>query len=334
MRAFRHCLVVCLFTGACASNAPLPPEPALCPRLEAGVNTHLDNDARLEEALALGARWIRVDVNWPALEPQPGVWDFRSLDPMLDKACELGLQVYASVITTPPWASSQGGGNAVPRSVAWRGFLRSLVRHSRGRIAVYGIWNEPNLPENWAGSVADYVDVLLRPAYQEVHAGDPQARVAGPDLAHLYSAPIDPLSFLKGLRRAGAAKCLDILSWHLYGGEDFQSKVTGFYAGKLLYRPGLEQMLQSSGWQGQELWVTELGVRSDDGGEELQVVRLAQQWLLLRSLGWVKKAFIYQLRDDQGGSEKWGLLRSDGSAKPAFLEMQRLILASEGAEAQ
>jgi hypothetical protein len=331
MRAFRSSLLlVWLLAGACASGpsflrrpAAIPPPPS--PDLDAGINTHLDAGPRLAQVVDLGAHWIRVDVNWSGLQPSPGAWDTRSLDPILDRACELGLQVYACLISTPPWASSNGQNTGVPDPAAWRAFVRRLAMYSRGLIAVYGIWNEPDLEEEWAGSAQQYVSVLLRPAYQEIKAADPHARVAGPDLALLYSARIGPLKFLKALRKAGAADCLDILSCHIYGGDDFQSKLNGFYAGPVLYRPGLKQMLRRSGWQGKELWMTEVGVNVRDGGDELQAVRLAQEWLTLGSLGWVRKAFVYQLGDDSAEGDQWGLLRSDGSPRPAYLEMRRLF---------
>jgi hypothetical protein len=329
MRAFVLGLFLTFFCGACASDAiyapPGPVSGAPTSKPQLGVNIHIDSGPRLDKVRDLGASWVRMDVNWSQLEAQPGQWDYRVLDAVLKRAKALHLNVYACLISPPAWASSNRQSNGVPDPAAWRAFVRAVARHSQGRIAAYGIWNEPNLEESWAGTVEQYVDVLLKPAFEEIRAADPQAKVAGPDLAHLYSARIDPLTFFLELKRLGGDAYLDVLSHHLYGGDDLQAKVQGIFFGPIRYRPGLLQMLDQAGLSGKELWITEWGVNSQDRSEELQCVWMAEQWAYLSSLRQVRKIFVYHLADDAGNAERWGLLRADGSPKPGYLVLKNLL---------
>ena len=292
-----------------------------------GVNVHAPEGETLMRLLDLvrEARigWIRIDFIWGRVEPVKGTRDYRLYDDIVREARSRGIEVYASLIGTPAWASDGPPGNGVPRDVAdWRAFVSESARRYRGRVKAWGVWNEPNLGRFWAGSRAQYVDVLLRPASEEIRKGDPDALVCGPELAHLTTGGADWYGWLLDvLRRAGDT--IDVVTHHVYdrggnasttfgGDPTFWSRVA----------PSVREVLRAA-HAGQPVWLTETGWASNEVGEASQsrfLVGLYSDWFgRPGELPWVRKIFSYELIDDGSvGIPRWGLLRPDRSPKPGY----------------
>ena len=185
-----------------------------------GVNAHAPggDDLRflLDRAEAARIGWIRIDFVWGWVEPVRGQRDYALYDDIVREARARGIEVYASLVGTPAWATDGSPGIGVPRDVAdWRAFVSESARRYRGRVKAWGVWNEPNLAGFWSGSRAQYVDVLLRPAAEEIRKADPDALVCGPELAHLKSGGADWYDWLLDvLRRAGDV--IDVVTHHVY----------------------------------------------------------------------------------------------------------------------
>ncbi len=60
--------------------------------------------ANLDAVRNAGATWIRLDVDWSQIEPNPGSSDFSGPDRVVDAARSRGLQVLAIATYTPRWA--------------------------------------------------------------------------------------------------------------------------------------------------------------------------------------------------------------------------------------
>jgi len=60
--------------------------------------------ANLDAVRNAGATWIRLDVDWSQIEPNPGSSDFSGPDRVVDAARSRGLQVLAITTYTPRWA--------------------------------------------------------------------------------------------------------------------------------------------------------------------------------------------------------------------------------------
>jgi len=90
------------------------------------------------------------------------------------------------------------------------------------RIDAYEIGNEPNLIEEWGSNPdpAAYAE-LLRIAYREIKAADPDALVVSAGLAPVGgggdAGHMDDLAFLRGMYEHGAAAHFDVLSVHPFG---------------------------------------------------------------------------------------------------------------------
>jgi hypothetical protein len=300
-----------------------------------GVNAHAPggDDLRflLDRAEAARIGWIRIDFIWGWVEPARGRRDYALYDDIVSEARARGIEVYASLVGTPAWATDGSPGIGVPRDVAdWRAFVSDSARRYRGRVKAWGVWNEPNLGGFWSGSRAQYVDVLLRPAAEEIRKADPDALVCGPELAHLKSGGADWYDWLVDvLRRAGDA--LDVVTHHVYdrdGNGDVTRKLDASttFGGDPdfwdLVPPSVREVLRYARAT-QPVWLTETGWASDEVGEANQsryLVGLFSDWFgRPGEPRWVRKVFSYELIDDgSDGVPRWGLLRPDRSPKPAY----------------
>jgi polysaccharide biosynthesis protein PslG len=296
-----------------------------------GVNVHAPAGAQLQESFArvqeAGIGWVRVDFVWAAVEVQRGKFDWRLYDALVADAQRRGLSVLGILAYTPAWATDGPEISGVPSNPAeWQRFCTRAARRYRGRVAVWEVWNEPNLERFWAGSRQQYLDVILKPAADAIHAMDPKALVAGPGLAHVGSR--DWHHWLLDTLRAAGGK-IDVVTHHLYdvdGPADVTKKLDG--STPFANQPGLwdvsppsvREVLKAANARGKPFWLTETGWESDIVGDDRQADDYAEMldaWLGGGTRNWIRKIFFYELRD--GTAEfSWGIVRADGSPKPAF----------------
>ena len=342
-------LAVLLF-AACRSEAP--PPPYLLGVHVAETEAPAAFSARLDRAAALGARVVRVPVDWAALEPEKrGTFDPAYLSEVRARfvhAEELGLLAVLLLSQSPPWASGSDDPPDPPRPEHYADFADALVRLVEAvgpeRVAAVEVWNEPNSIEFW-GNVkpreGTYVLVpldyareyagLLNATYDAIKRRFPELPVLGGSLAGA------DLEYLKALFKAGAK--MDALALHPYAGPDERD---GSHHGFAQYpnqcneedplsppwcfEGGLDwirEWLYETGRAELELWLTEFGVASgrewgEAGSEEEQARHLAIALDLLEKHAprWKVRASLWYRLVDEGG-DRYGLLREDGSEKPA-----------------
>jgi polysaccharide biosynthesis protein PslG len=307
-----------------------------------GVNIHAPQGAELTSQLdrvkAAGFGWVRIDFIWAAIEPRKGKYDWRAYDTLAAAAKARGLQVFATIAYTPAWATDGSEITGVPRNPDdWRRICFRAAKRYRGKINYWGLWNEPNLKQFWAGSRDQYIDVILRVGADAVHTGNPAARVGGPELAHLTSNGAVWYDWLReSLLEAGDR--LDFITHHLYdtdGNRDVTTKLndsTLFGGQPSLWQyvpPSVAEVLESTGWTHKPVWLTETGWESSRVGESRQAgyyTGMLEDWFTgSRDRDWIAKIFFYELKDGPDGSYTWGILRSDGSAKPAYTAYQGFV---------
>ncbi|MEO1236030.1 MAG: hypothetical protein AAFX76_04505 [Planctomycetota bacterium] len=164
-----------------------------------GVHLWPESDQEIEAAARLGFRWARLfhGPDWPTVEPSPGVFDWRTLDRMLDRLEPHGFGFLAILGTTPHWARPPGRGldtlseywaaKAVPHDTqAYADYVERLAQRYAGRIHAYEPWNEPFWARFFLNKVVDgqhvrgtpqqYAD-LHRAAAGAIRRHDPEALV-------------------------------------------------------------------------------------------------------------------------------------------------------------
>jgi hypothetical protein len=140
----------------------------------------LTTDSLVQASAADGATVARLAVGWAWVEPQNGVYDWKSVDPQYRAMAANGIRPIVMVYSAPTWAHAAGvscSDCAIPPDSThyadWRDFLQVLIRHFRSLDADYPgfqgpygleIWNEPNekrffYPTPDAGA---YVQLLSR----------------------------------------------------------------------------------------------------------------------------------------------------------------------------
>ena len=108
----------------------------------------------------LGLQWVKLQVRWYVMEPQPGQIDWSILDNAMDAACANGLHVMLSVIAAPDWTRAnplpKEAGEAPPDDPqTYAAFVGQIVDRYPGKIKAIEVWNEANLEREWntAGGV-------------------------------------------------------------------------------------------------------------------------------------------------------------------------------------
>ena len=128
----------------------------------------------------LGMTWVKQQLRWELMEPEPGEIDWSVLDFVLPSAEKFGIKLMLSIVTAPDWAREPGvelgrhGPPADPQTYA--NFVARILDRYPGSIHAIEVWNEQNIDREWTSidglSATSYV-ALLRRTYETVKAIDP-----------------------------------------------------------------------------------------------------------------------------------------------------------------
>ncbi len=332
--------------AAVAASAPLPLSAGEASHF--GVNIHAplgaDLAARLDKVREAGIGWVRIDFIWPWVEPAQDQFDWHVYDDIVAAARARGLSIYATLAYSPAWATAGPPVTGVPRNVDdWTDVCLRAADRYRGKIQVWGLWNEPNQDNFWAGSRTEYIERILKPGSTAIRSADAAAKIAGPDLAHLTAGDRDWYVWLRDILQKASDR-IDIVAHHLYdrdGSRDVTKKLnddTQFGGSPSLWslvNPSLREVLRNTGWLGRPVWISETGWASDQVGDTAQASHLSglfSDWFTEQpGREWIDKVFIYELIDDPNANvPRWGLLRADGSAKTAYAVVKGFIELEEG----
>jgi len=249
-------------------------------------------------AQAAGVKWSREEFQWHRMEPQRGTYDFSFYDKLVDTANRHGISVYALVGYWTPWTKPYEEEGFKD----YCAFLRALVRHYKGRIKHWEIYNEPNI-FFWSGPHERY-PTLLKMAYEAVKAEDPDAQVLG-----CSTSGIDN-SFIQMC--VDAQSPFDVLTIHPYRGA--------------LHEQTFMNELNATRKQvgGRPIWITEMGWPTipDNATERQQAALLARSYLSAVGSGASQSICWYDFRNDGWNAyfneENFGITYQDLSPKPAY----------------
>jgi hypothetical protein len=326
-----------------------------------GVNAHQASNNALDLAAGAGIGWVRFDMNWHQFEPQQGQYNWTEADRFIDHAQLLGLNVFVTIAYSPSWAVAQPCNdndanpantcrNRLPLNVAsWTGFVTAAVNRYQGKVTHWGMWNEPNLEHFFSGTREQYVNQLLIPGSDAVHAACPTCLVLGPELAHLRGANWDAdegvcigtncafngwnYSLARVLEAAGSY--CDIISHHKYAAPAsvfWPEAVDGEWIANVQIINGIKEVTDQYA-PGKPVWITEFGMESEPFGSHTNAETATEVTAFYTGLDQIqqgsftgavnqpwpelKALFWYDLVDDPNGYS-WGLLESNETPKPQY----------------
>jgi hypothetical protein len=203
-------------------------------------------------AKAIGVNWTRFHdagleyIGWWNLEPEPGQWRF--FDTEIHRFRTHGMKIFAELGTAPRWASYyQGAGRKgfgyfdkffQPRDLKQYGhYVHTVVKRYKGVIDAWDVWNEPWIHAWWgvaydnarggrAGYITskhpqrDFTD-LMRTAYENVKAVDPESIVAGfnSTTGGGGTQSFTGSDWTRGVLEHGGLRWCDFVDYHHYTAE-------------------------------------------------------------------------------------------------------------------
>ncbi|MAS32572.1 MAG: hypothetical protein CL610_01110 [Anaerolineaceae bacterium] len=224
------------------TDAPPPPTPLPVENRQFQVGTQVQVSPDLnpenqelwmrEVRDKLHLNWYKQQVRWEDIEPEPGEFNWASLDLSLPLAADYGMKVMLSVVTAPEWSREQGvntaqhGPPADPQD--YGNFVAAILERYPGMVHGIEVWNEQNLDREWTStgglSAANYVE-LLRVATQSIKNVDPGVIVISGALSPTggWTEPdgrvtaIDDFIYFDSLINAGLLNYADCVGAHHNG---------------------------------------------------------------------------------------------------------------------
>lgn len=173
----------------------------------------------------LGLDWVKVQLEWPLVQPDPETFQWFFYDGVVDEASKHGLNLMLSVVGSPAWTRAAGGENGPPDDyVHYTNFLGQLLNRYPGQIHAVEVWNEQNLDREWATpqglSPASYVE-FLKQSFETIKAHDPNIIVISGALAptgiHDGVTSYDDFLYLDEALAAGMLNYTDCVGAHHNG---------------------------------------------------------------------------------------------------------------------
>lgn len=346
--ARRKCISIAAV--ACALLAPLSAIQAQssAPTVGLGLSVqftdnylHLPNwRERLNLAHTVGAAIVRIDLNWPWIEKQPGVYDWSLYDAYAAELEKLRLRPLF-ILNRPnplhgaPYDALVDGArhqgvqppSTPAQIVAFARWATAAAERYRHLDPIWEIWNEPDQDGFWPPKPHPGVYVTLaRATCVAIKRHVPNAFVIGPAAAQMPTvwSPKKPLMQAL-LSDQELLMCLDALSLHTHRFGQTPETVSRDYAvfrnnylaawpagvarkpivdsewGDSVYRSGISEDTQA-------LWLPRMFLIN-----LMEQVSLTN-WYCLMDTG----------DNDNEMEDRFGLVRSDGTMRPSFLAYQTL----------
>jgi polysaccharide biosynthesis protein PslG len=304
----------------------------------------------LDDAVTIGATWIRLDLSWAAVQPtSPQTYVWARFDRIFAEARRRHLNVLPVLVDTPGWARLAGcaGNHCAPADPSQFATFASAAaaRFAPTGIHTWEIWNEPNSALFWQPEVdpTAYAN-LVQSASQAIRKADSKAflLIGGLTVGKTANGTLSVADFLAQAPQS-PLRFVDALAVHTYTWPYPASRLGPWmspWAQADSGLPYLRQLLAQSGTPNLPIWVTEYGAptggpgrvwdgspdslsRSPDHVTELQQAIIASDSVataasdpIIRTLFWYTDRDSTAQQDTEQGF--YGLRRADGSKKAAF----------------
>ncbi|MCA9860030.1 MAG: beta-galactosidase, partial [Thermomicrobiales bacterium] len=304
-----------------------------------GLSTNIDlrsfNEAQIESVASTlrsnGFTIVRQTFSWADMEPTQGAFVWDRYDVIVRNLNEAGIQIVAVVEGAPVWAATPGsleGTVAAPAQVGdYAGFLSEFVNRYGAYIDYIQVWDRPNDPLHWGGTVAtaDQYVGLLAPAFNAIRTANGSVQVILAEFARRAPNGVsgDDLRFLRAVYRVGGAPYFDAAAAAVDGGtaspyDRRVSSTTPSLSRTELFR----EVLIDEGDETKPVWITRYGWDIGNGiSRETQAEYLVAGMKRIRTeWPWAGPVFQWALLPQQAGAGDEGraLLNENGTSTIAF----------------
>jgi hypothetical protein len=264
--------------------------------------------------------------SWNAVEPEEGKWSWELLDHQMKYLDELHIAYGGILAGNPDWNSKDARGSLPVKNLAgWSRYVTEVVKHARGRVRYWEIWNEPPNGTGADQTPADYARIVIA-AYDAAKAVDPKCQIG-------IAAKSVAINYLDQAIAAGAKGHFDYVTLHPYESAGCTIKRPGAEVVYLQIAGTLRKMLAARDPSRVDCPIifTELGFAA--GGEyattlgnfqspELQGHAVVKYYTMGIAQG---IDCIQWFEGMDGDSGPMGLLNARGEKRPAYAAMAQMI---------
>lgn len=299
----------------------------------------------LDDAVSVGAGWIRTDLAWYRIQTGPDSWDWSSFDRTVAYAKARNLKVLAVLDQAPFWARDPGC-----TAMLWcppaddarfaEFAAKAAERYPADIVPAWEVWNEENTTTFWSGGADPTAyGKMLKAAATAIKAAQPAARVVFGGLAVPGSGNgLSPQDFLLAVAHAGYLPYADVIAYHPYSFPKLPDTAASFAA--VSTGPNsLAAILDANGAGSKPIWLTETGApvagaadpytakSITDRDEQAQAAYVTDLVSVATKNPHVKALFWFSDIDLPGQQLYFGLRRADGTRRPSFDALQQAITA-------
>ena len=254
---------------------------------------------------------------WSAVEPAEGKWTWEALDAQMSYLEGQHIAFGGIFNGTPKWnAKDKPGTLPVNNLPGWSRYVSEVVKHVKGRIKDWEVWNEPPNGTGRNQTAVDYAKIVVA-AYDAAKAADPTCRIG-------MAAKSVHVNYLEQAIKAGAKDHFDYLTLHPYEVLNGIADNAGTEAVFMHIVPTVRKMLaaQNPARVNVPINFTELGSDARKGADK-QGHALVKAYSMGIAQG---VACIQWFEGMDGDSGPMGLLDAKGKPRPAYTAMAQMIL--------
>ena len=297
------------------------------------------SDSDLQQDVAAmastGARWVRVDFDWPSIQPSgPGSFSWANTDRVVNAITATGMSVLALPAYTPAWARPAGTNDKYPPTNVsdFANFVAAAAtRYAPKGVHTWEIWNEPNGAMFWQPKpdAAAYTR-LLQAAAPAIRAHDASAFIlsAGlmPNTDTSDGSGISPTTFVSRMYAAGGKGSFDAVGLHPYSFPAMPMDPSTSSWNTFYRMPLVHDIMTTNGDGAKQIWATEYGAptgsTSPSVSEATQAEMVKQAYAAMTQWSWAGPLLWYSYRDQgtdpNNREDHYGLVRPDRTTKPAW----------------
>jgi hypothetical protein len=303
----------------------------------------------LDDAVAVGAKWIRTDLPWDLVQPSgPNGYTWGAVDRVVTAANKRGLKILPILDAPPFWARESACKtqvNCPPASdSAYAHFAAvAAARYAPRGVHAWEIWNEPNIPVWLPKPDPAAYEKLLAATSAALRKADRHAFIVLGGLAAVPTQPssnfVSAFDFLTAVAELGGTKYVDAVGYHPYSLPTLPSGAANFQAISGA-RDNLVAVLQKFGTPGVSVWLTETGAQVNEklGGTitdplALQAAYATDLVQTVAQNGHVGADFWFSDEDFPKSNLLYGLRDAGGKLRPAF-DALKTAIASCGCDSK